>query len=291
MNETSALYRSARSLYRFVRSDLYFGFLHRPIGKAKHRALLARSSRDNAHTYTCFFRSPLQLEALVGPVIDRFLARGGKDLVINLFAASNGAEPFTIASELSHRRPGLDFKIFASDLHPELIEFAREATYTMEEITQGKVVPAQFLARTFDLVAGDRYVVKPHLRERVSFHQADLASPGLPGRFPQADLVFAQNVLFHLPPVLARVAFENLQRVVRPGGHLFVEGMELDMRVELTRRARLEPFEHNVRGIYDEARRHVPENWWDYYYGSEPYSSLTPDRARRYCTIFEAAAG
>jgi chemotaxis methyl-accepting protein methylase len=290
MNEQSALYQVARSIYRFLRSDLYFGLLHRPIGRAKHRALLENSPRDDAHTYTCFCRSPGQLDALAGPVIDRFLARGGKRLVINLFAASNGAEPYTIASELSYRRPQLDFTLVASELHPELVATAQQATYTMEEITQGQPVPPGFLSRTFDRWEDGRYVVKPQHRQRVSFQQADLLSPELPEKFAPADVVFAQNVLFHLRPALARQAFANLVRMVRPGGQLFLDGMELDMRVELTRQAGLEPLDYEVRRIYQDARRHVPENWWDFYYGSEPYSYLTADRTRRYCTIFEAPA-
>lgn len=288
MNKNSLVYKSARSIYRVLRTDLYFGVLHLPIGRAKHRKLLEKSARDNAHTYTCFCRSPPQLDVLVGPVIEALQQKGVRAPVINVFAGSNGSEAYTIASELFHRRPGLEFTIRASDLHRELVEKAESATYSIEEITQGVSVPAAFIARTFNQV-GDRYVVKPHLKQRVSFEQADLLSEELPRQFPAADLVFAQNVFFHLPPTLARKAFANVLKVAKPHARLFLDGMELDMRVELTRRAGLTPVDCKVREIYSYSRRHIPENWWDYYFGNEPYSYFSAHRLPRYCTIFEAA--
>ena len=85
---------------------------------------------------------------------------------------------------------------------------------------------------------------------------------------------------------MARRAFAQVLAVLRPGGVLFIDGMELDMRVELTRRAGLRPLDYRVREIYQYSRRHTPENWWDIYYGNEPYSPLATERLRRYATIF-----
>ncbi|MBS1151544.1 MAG: CheR-type methyltransferase [Myxococcaceae bacterium] len=286
MNKQSLVYRSARAVYRFFRSELYFGVVHLPIGRAKHKAVLAKSVRNDSHTYTCFYRSPMQMEALVGPVVEGLQRKGVRALTIHVFAGSNGGEAYTIASELLHRRPELEFTIRASDLHPHMVEQAGRASYTLQEITQGVSVPEEFIARTFDR-DGDRYVVRPHIKQRVSFEQADLLSEQLPQQFPPADLVFAQNVLFHLPPPLARQAFGNILRVLKPHARIFLDGMELDMRVELTQRAGLKPLDYKVRQIYGYSRRHIPENWWDYYYGNEPYSVFSTDRLARYCTIFE----
>lgn len=280
---------SAKALYRALRTHPYLGLLHLPLARAKHRELLLRARRSDHHTYTCFHRSPPQLEAIVGPVADALERQGVRRAVINIFAASTGAEAYTIASELLHHRPGLDFVMRASDLHAETVAQGRSATYTLQEITQGAEVPAAFIERTFDR-DGERFVVKPHIRAHVTFEQADLLSPELADPYAGADLVFAQNVLFHLPPALAEKAFENALRTLKPGGFLFLEGSDLDLRVELTARAGLEPLDYKVREIYEHARRHVPENWWDYYYGSEPYSPFSSHRLRRYGSIFRAPA-
>jgi chemotaxis methyl-accepting protein methylase len=284
--KTSPLYRSARFVYRVARDDLFYGTLHLPIGRARQRALLQRTTRSDSHTYTCFHRSPAQLEALVGPVLSRLEERRAGRLQITVFAGSNGGEAYTIASTLLERRPVLDFSIRASDLHREMVEHATRATYSLREITQDQQVPEGFIARTFDR-QGDQYVVKAPIRERVRFEQADLLSPLLPAKFPPAPLVFAQNVFFHLPPELAEKAFWNVLATVAPGGFLFLDGMELDMRVALTEKASLEPLDHRVKEIYDHSRLHTPRNWWDFYWGNEPFSYLAANRTRRYCTIFE----
>lgn len=269
----------------FVRSRIYYGFLLLPYLRVKHRALLRNVERSNSHTYTCFHRSPWQLAALTGPVLDYLNASDGREITITVFAGSNGAEAYTIASELLARRPDVKFSITASDLHQEMVDKAAAAVYSMQDITQGLYVPSEFIARTFDKM-GDDYVVKPSIRSKVTFVQADLLDPQLQRQFEPADIVIAQNVLFHMPPDLARRAFESIVRFLKDRAVLFLDGMELDMRVELTKQAGLKPLDFKVREIYEYSRRHIPENWWDIYYGNEPYFPFSRNRLRRYGTIF-----
>jgi chemotaxis protein methyltransferase CheR len=294
MTRTGVAFRAARRGRRILRSKLYFGLLYgvllRSRAKARHQACAEHAQRSDSHTYTSFYRSPPQLAALTGPVIDRVAASAGSAVSILVLAASNGAEAYTIASELIARRPDLDFSIVASDLHDEMVAKGAAATYTMDEITGDVSVPAEFIERTFD-AEGDRYTVKEHIRSRVTFAQADLLDPALDERFDQADIVIAQNVLFHLPPELARRAFATIVGRLKPDAVLLIEGMELDMRVQLTRAAGLRPLPFKVKEIYGYSRRHIPQNWWDYYYGNEPYFPLARDRSRRYGTIFLNTSG
>lgn len=277
--------RAAGSMLRLANRLPLANLALLPYFRARHRALLRVADRSNAHTYTSFYRSPAQLDALCGPVLEHLLGARRGPLSILVFAGSTGAEAYTLASELSFRYPDLDFGIHASDLHAETVAKAQSATYTLAEITQGLEVPRDFIERTFDR-NGEDYLVKPHIRARVRFETADLLAPGLGARFQPADIVVAQNVLFHMPEAMARRAFAQVLAVLRPGGVLFIDGMELDMRVELTRRAGLRPLDYRVREIYQYSRRHIPENWWDIYYGNEPYSPLATERLRRYATIF-----
>lgn len=288
MNKSGTPYQAARALYRFVKWDLVMGGLLLPYGRARHHRLLQRTDRSNDHTYTSFYRSPPQLDALTGPVLDHIEQQGHQEVSILLFAASNGAEPYTLASELLHRRPDLRFRIRASDLHEKMVAKGASGLYTQDEVMH-PTVPQDFITRTFDRVDG-LYRVKPQIRERVSFEQADLLDPKLPERFEPADIVVMQNVLFHMPSDLARKVFANVILTLKPGGVFFIEGMELDMRVELTRRAALVPLDYRVKEIHQHARLHFPLRWWNYYYASEPYSLLASDRLARYGTIFFAPA-
>jgi chemotaxis methyl-accepting protein methylase len=285
----NVVFRAARRGRAILRSKLYYGLwwgvVLRSRAKARHRECVADAEHSDSHTYTSFYRSPPQLAALTGPVVDHVTATGSPDVSILLFAASNGAEAYTIASELVARRPELAFSIIASDLHADLVAKGAAATYTLDEITQGQPVPLDFIDRTFDR-DGDRYTVKEHIREHVTFVQADLLEPALGERFDPADIVVAQNVLFHMPPEVAARAFERIVAFLKRRAVLLVEGMDLDMRVELTRAAGLQPVGFKTKEIYGYSRRHIAANWWDYYYGSEPYFALARDRSRRYGTIF-----
>jgi chemotaxis methyl-accepting protein methylase len=289
VTRTAVPFRAARRGRQIARSRVLYGLLWgvvlRPRAKARHRACVARAQRSDSHAYTAFYRSPPQLDVLTGPVIDRLTATCDRELSILVLAGSNGAEAYTLASELIARRPQLAFSIIASDLHEELVAKAAAATYTLEEITQDQPVPAEFIDRTFDRV-GDRYTVKEHIRAHVTFTQADLLDPRLGERFEPADIVLAQNVLFHMPPERARRAFAAVVALLKPHAVLLLEGMDLDARVQLTRAAGLSPLPHDVKRIYAHSRRHIAERWWEYYYGSEPYFPLARDRKRRYGTVF-----
>jgi chemotaxis methyl-accepting protein methylase len=156
----------------------------------------------------------------------------------------------------------------------------------MQEITQGLPVAESFIKQTFDKSGEDHYKVKDSIRKHVTFEQADLLSDSLHEQFDKADIVFAQNVLFHMPQDLARKAFAKIVTFLKPHSALFIDGMEIEMRVELIKNENLTPLQDNLREIYMYSRKHIAAKWWNYYWGNEPYSSFAKDKAFRYGTIF-----
>lgn len=286
MNKNSIPYKILRKTYQLFVHNLFYETLLLGYGRKKHRQLLKTSERKNDHTYTSFYRSPMQLDLLCGPVLD-YIAKGvDEKLTINLFAGSNGSEAYTVASTLLAKHPDLNFHIYASDLHQEMVDKANSATYSMHEITQGLQVAESFIKQTFDKSADDQYKVKDSIRQHVSFEQADLLSDTLNEQFDKADIVFAQNVLFHMPQDLARRAFAKIATFLKPHSVLFIDGMEIEMRVELIKKENLMPLEDNLRQIYMYSRKHIAVKWWNYYWGNEPFSSFARDKAFRYGTIF-----
>lgn len=274
-----------RRSYRFLRYEILFGTLLYRYGVARHRELVKSTTRSQSHTYTRFYRSPGQLEALAGPVLDTLLeGRPAGPLRIHVFASSNGAESYTLASVLCSRRPEVAFEITASDLQQDMVERGRVAEYSSDEVHYWATTN-DFVDQTFDKV-GETYVVKPHIRSHVSFRQANLLDPNIVREFDHADLVFMQNVLCHLEPGPATKAFFNVVQLLKPRSALFVDGMSLDLRESLTRAAGLMPVAYALREIHEFARTHVGERWWNYYYGMEPYAWWHLDRDRRFSTIF-----
>jgi chemotaxis protein methyltransferase CheR len=276
-----------RQLYAFARTRILYEVLLYPYGLWRHRAILKSAHRTQSHTYTCFYRSPTQLEALTGPVLEFIRGiRGSEQRVeILIFACSNGAEAYTIASVLRSRYPQLDFHIVASDLHREMVDKTVKGRYSHDEVYHSPHVDDAFVAATFDR-SGEWYLIKDEIRGRISFCTASLLDPALESRFRPADIVLAQNVLFHLDPPSATAAFVNLLRCAKPRSALFVEGIDLGLKETLTRRYGLRPLPFRHRDIYQEARMHVSPAWWRFYYGREPYTIWRRDRIRRYGSIF-----
>lgn len=280
---------------RLRRRLIYDGLL-KTYGLRRLESLQKSPTRSQAHTYTAWLRSPGQLDALCGPVLERWQNRsgGGGKLAIQLFAASTGAEAYTIASTLLHRKPGLDFGIQASDLHAHTVEQARSGRYAAREVEQGGA-PREFIDRTFLRLPDGALEVRPEIRARVRFDQGNLLeSASLAAHHGPGDLLFLQNVLCHLSLEQGAVAFAHVLAFAKPGAALFLDGTPLDLRQRLTQAAGLQPLDFSVRAIHNHARIHIPERWWSVYYGLEPYSAKGPDPVRRYATIFlrgEASAG
>ena len=279
---------SLGSIWYFLKQRVLYDFLLYPYARSVHRRVVQSAERSQAHTYTSFYRSPDQLDALVSQVIPRFAARAKAEkrpVSINVVACSTGAEAYTIASEIIDKCPGIDFRIQASDLHEHTVAQAQSARYSRAEVFHKDGIPAEFVLRTFDR-DGDELVVKKSIRDKVSFKTANLLDPDLLRSFEPADIVFAQNVFFHLYPKDAEAAFTNVLGLLKERAALFIDGTELGMKERMTREADLVPLPYKLREIYSFARRHIPARWWHYYYGAEPYFSFRPGKFRRYSTIF-----
>lgn len=273
--------RLAARFEALTRRWIYDGLLLQ-YGIERHQRLLKAADRSQSHTYTRFLRSPGQIEALCGPVMDYLDC---KTLIINVFACSKGMEAYTVASTLLRRFPDLDFKILASDLHPEVVEVAEQGYYSPEEVGAGTVGEV-FLADTFRREGGG-YRIKPEVRTRVQFAVASLLDAASMERHHKlGDIAFLQNVLCHLDPGAARQAFSNSLAFLKPKAALFLDGAELDLRTTLTLEAALEPLDFKCREIHELARRHIGGRWWNYYYGMPPYSGPLASRLRRFSTIF-----
>lgn len=270
------LLKRVPGLAAVVRSDAYKA--------ARHRVLLPFFERGNKN-FTQFLRLPTQYEALAGPVSDFLGGEGCRSpLRVLDVGCSTGSEPYGVASMLAARRPEVAFEILAIDIVPEVVERARSRRYTRGEV-HARPVPSEFVERTF-LAAGDGYVVRPEIADRVAFRVHDVTDPDLPSRLGTFDVVLAQNVLINLPPREARAMFRAIARFLAPRSALFVDGADLGLRAAMTRRLGLEPLDFRVREIHEEARFVRGAGWPWHYWGLEPFRDRAHDPLRRYATIF-----
>jgi chemotaxis methyl-accepting protein methylase len=253
----------------------------------RYRLKLRFQPREN-RIYTQFNRFPRQYEVLVDHVLPRLLAERQptkeQPMEVAVFACCSGEEAYTLAYVLAARAPGLPVRIRGYDIVPEVIEQAKRASYPREQVFSSPFVNEEFATGMFDSKDGV-LTVKPQYVAPVSFDVGDITDPAYMGRLPKSELVFAQNVLFHLPRPVAKKAFKNLVDMLRPGGALFVNGMDMDMRVRLTKQYGLEPVAERIAEIHEDARVDRGANWADSYWGREPLK-MSRDWVRKYCTIY-----
>jgi len=254
--------------------------------RVRHRIALMTGPRENS-VFTGFCRLPTQFHALTGPVID-FLGEDARKrpLEIVLFGSSNGAEPYTIASLILTARPDLAFRISAFDIDPEIIAKARGACYSADEdVYNNRAISDDFVERTFDRTA-EGLEVKSEIARHVTFEVADALDPQLHKRVGHADILVAQNFLFHLEPGASRTALHNLCTLLRPRSALLADGTDLNIRQAVTRSLGLVPLDYKLEEIHNEARWARAEGWPDAYWGLEPFMTTSRDWKRRYATIF-----
>jgi hypothetical protein len=101
-----------------------------------------------------------------------------------------------------------------------------------------------------------------------------------------ADVVVAQNFLYHLPRPMARRAFAHLFTMMKPRSALLIDGVDLDMRTRLTGEAGLRPCLAGLEQIHAESRAFRGYAWPRIYWGLEAFDSRRGDAQRRYATIF-----
>lgn len=252
-----------------------------------HLALKVQPRKNTP--YTQFYRFPHQYDVITDVAVPYILedrdSGSEQDLDIVLFGCSTGAEPYSLASVLLHRMPELSFHIRAFDCVPELVERAEVGTYEESEIYQSPFINSDFIDRTLD-AQGDRYTVKEAIQRKVTFGIGDVLDGAFMERTPQADLVFAQNFLFHLKRSEARKAFFNLRSLLKVRSGLAINGMDYDMRIDLTKTSALAPVSYLIEEVHNDAFANAGSLWFTRYYGRLPFSTAEADWVRKFSTVF-----
>ena len=210
---------------------------------------------------TFFFRNRPELE-LLSRLLDA--KPQGSTLDVTVLACSKGAEVYSISYTLRCARADLKVRLRALDIDGNVLEFAREGVYSLSRHNvsgRDSVLESDVVVRNtskdqatsiFERMSsgeiqamfdrdGDRVTVKPQFREGISWHLGDAGDPGLADVLGQQDIVVANRFLCHMRPQEAEACLRNLARLVKPGGYLFVSGVDLSVRSEVARKLRWRP--------------------------------------------------
>lgn len=213
-------------------------------------------------------------------------------LKITVLACSNGAEVYSILYSIRSARPDLRLDVNAIDISQEILDVAKEAIYSPERTSLvGENIferlTQQEIATMFDEENG-RFRIKAWIAHGVNWRTGDAADPKLAERIGPADIVIANKFLCHMKPPQAEICLRNLANFVKPDGHLFVSGVDLDVRTRVAVDLGWIPVLELIREIHDgdpSVRRDWPWRYW----GLEPLDSKHPKWQTRYAAAFKLA--
>jgi len=171
---------------------------------------------------TRFFRYPAAFESLAKQVLPDLQARQSGDhprrLRIWSAGCSTGEEPYSIAMSVCEavncNGARWNVHIVAGDIRRQALEVAERGLYPQAALEH---VPRQLQA--YFARVGEHFLVKPRVRNLVTFAARNLAKPGYIGQF---DCIFCMDVLTHFSATQRTALVQRLHLYLQPGGYLFL---------------------------------------------------------------------
>jgi chemotaxis methyl-accepting protein methylase len=277
-------------------------------GAHLHGLIQLRSARSQ-NIGTFFFRNRPELELLIRLLNPK---REGSSLDLTILGCSKGAEVYSFAYSIRSARPDLNLSLHALDIDPDVLEFAKEGIYSLKSRAPGQPSSAgsvfsgaDLAARTFggqnrsvfermssgeiDVMSereGDQARVKQRFREGITWHVGDAGDPQLVDSLGLQDILVANRFLCHMQPEEAETCLRNLARLVKPGGYLFVSGVDLEVRCKVARELGWIPVTDLINEIH-EGDPSLRKDWPLQYWGLEPFDRRRNDWDMRYASVFQ----
>jgi chemotaxis protein methyltransferase CheR len=179
---------------------------------------------------TSWFRDREPFAALTDVVLPELVKARTSSRKVRLWSAasSSGQEAYSLAITMQERLPpGWNYEIMGTDISTEMVKRAEAAEYSQVEVNRG--LPAAQLVQYFER-AGAHWRITPQLRRNVSFRLMNLTTP-LPAMQP-FDVIFLRNVLIYFDVAVKRTVLQNVARLLRPDGWLFLGAAETTIGID-----------------------------------------------------------
>ncbi|HEU4415064.1 MAG TPA: protein-glutamate O-methyltransferase CheR [Candidatus Angelobacter sp.] len=182
---------------------------------------------------TSFFRYPAVYEALEKKVLPELHMKkfweSPRSLRVWSAGCSTGEEAYSIAMTVADTIEFADawnIHVLATDISREALDHAEHGVYDARDLES--VAPRQreqYFSRT-----GEHYMVRPRIRNLVTFAPMNLAQVVYMGKF---DFIFCMNVLIYFSEERQAQLIQRFYEYLEPGGYLFLGHAESINRADV----------------------------------------------------------
>ncbi|MBF0625076.1 MAG: protein-glutamate O-methyltransferase CheR [Magnetococcales bacterium] len=173
---------------------------------------------------SAFFRNPVVFELIDQQVLPELIARkqahGQTGLRVWSAGCCSGEEAYTIAMLIHRQLQDRAGHVFATDIHPDTLEYARAGIYPPDRLDAVKLG----LLKRYFVPHGQDFQVDGVIRDMVHFSYHDLTIPDLgtptDSVFGTFDLILCRNVLIYFSPEHRRHILRQLHDSLDRGGYL-----------------------------------------------------------------------
>ncbi len=298
--------RQSRRIWSHLPVSFRNASISRAYGNHVHSLVRSYAERNQNHS-TFFLRNRPELESMV-----RLLEQKPQGATVDfcVVACSKGAEVYSIAWRIRSARPDLILRLRAIDISQEVVDFAKAGVYSTNrnggsaansknpsDITWKDQIWGEQSLSMFERMA-DREIeemfeveggvakIRPALKEGITWLQGDATDPQFANKLGLQDVVVANRFLCHMKPADAEKCLRNIARLVKKGGHLFVSGVDLEVRTKVARELGWQPVRELLKEVH-EGDSSLLEGWPLDYWGVEPFSKRRPDWDVYFASVFQ----
>lgn len=198
--------------------EAYARFVCSDEGVAERRYMISALTTNVSHFFREAHHFTILQNAVFPCLIER--ARAGGRVRIWSAGCSSGQEPYSIAMALLSAAPDMgqrDVLILGSDIDPNMISAAEEATYSAQQVTG---IPTEFQDGFLVPRGQGSFNIAPQVRKIVRFRELNLlGSWPMQGQF---DAIFCRNVVIYFDQATQGNLWPRFHSVLAPEGWLFV---------------------------------------------------------------------
>jgi len=166
-----------------------------------------------------------------------------KDLRLWCAACSTGEEPYTLAMLLNdyfqHDLLGWNTQVLATDISDRVLEHARKAEYTQEQVLP---LPPLWKSQYLRKSENGNVTFQDKIKKEVIFRKFNLMEPNYPFR-QKFHVIFCRNVMIYFDMETKTELLNKLYQSLESGGYLFI-GHSESINREST------PFKYVMPAVY-----------------------------------------